>query len=454
MRPRRVLRPLHRGGGKVVVFLGLAGFVVWVYVVVVLGGGAVIGHTDSPSVPLSVLATTLVALMFTRVQAGLERATTRWGLGAATPYDVLSQFSDAITSAYWTDELPTRMAMLLAQGTGAQWAQVWLNVSGRLSLAATWPAAVDSDRVPPMVQREDTVSTDEGMRAVPVRHGGQLLGVLRLQERPGLPLTLVEERLFVGLAAQAGLVLKWVGLLAELDERRAELLVRSEQIKASRERLIETQDTERRRLERDLHDGAQQHLVALTVKLRLAHTIVERAPSRAVAVLSEQADAAHVAIETITALSRGIYPRQLADEGLGAALRSAVAGSAMPVVIDTRGLARPPAPVEAALYFCGMEAVQNAAKHSRASTVSVRVTEDSNRWQLTVTDDGTGFDRTHTAETSGVGLGNMRDRLDAVGGTVEVASSERTGTTVTAVIPRTSLARGAQETSSLPHQVA
>jgi signal transduction histidine kinase len=447
-----VLRPWHRGAGKVVSLLGLMGFVVWVYVVVVLGGGALIGHTDSPSVPLSVLATTVVALMFARVQAALERGTTRWGLGAATPYDVLNQFSYAVTSAYETNELPTRMAMLLAQGTGAQWAQVWLNVSGRLSLAAAWPADVGSDRVP-IVQQEDTVSIDKGMRALAVRHGGQLLGVLRLQERPGLPLTLVEERLFVGLAAQAGLVLKWVGLLAELDERRAELLVRSEQIRASRERLIETQDAERSRLERDLHDGAQQHLVALTVKLRLAQTIVERAPSRAAAVLSEQADAAHVAIETIAALSRGIYPRQLADEGLGAALRSAVAGSAMPVVVDADGLARPPAQVEAALYFCGMEAVQNAAKHSRASTVSVRVAEDSNRWQLTVTDDGTGFDRTHLVKGSGVGLGNMRDRLDAVGGTVDVVSSEHTGTTVCAVIPRTSPAGGPQEAASLPHQV-
>jgi signal transduction histidine kinase len=454
MRPRRVLRPLHRGGsGKVVVFLGVAGFVVCVYVVVVLGGGALIGHTDSPSVPLSVLATTVVALMFARVQAALERATTKWGLGTATPYEVLTHFSDAVTTADATDELPPRMAMLLAQGTGARWAQVWLNVFGRLSLAATWPADVDSDPVPPTVLPENTASTDNGLRSLPVRHGGQLLGVLRLQERPGLPLTLVEERLFAGLAAQAGLVLKWVGLQAELDERRAELLVRSEEIKVSRERLIETQDAERSRLERDLHDGAQQHLVALTVNLRLAHTIVGRSPSRAAAVLSEQAVAAHVAIETISALSRGIYPRELAEEGLGAALRSAVAGSAMPVVIDTRGLARLPAPVEAALYFCGMEAVQNAVKHSRAGTVSVRVAEDSDRWQLTVTDDGTGFDRTPTAATSGVGLANMRDRLDAVGGTVEVVSSERTGTTVTAVIRRTELAVRPREPLSLPHQV-
>jgi signal transduction histidine kinase len=449
-----VLRPLHRGGGsKVVVFLGLAGFVVWVYVVVVLGGGALIGQTDSPSVPLSVLATTVVALLFARVQAALERATTRWGLVGATPYDVLSHFSDAVTSAYATDELPARMAMLLAQGTGAKWAQVWLNVSGRVTLAATWPADVDADRTPPSLRQEDIVVTDEGLRALPVRHGNQLLGVLRLQERPGLALTLIEERLFAGLAAQAGLVLKWVALRAELDDRRGELLVRSEEITASRERLIQTQDAERSRLERDLHDGAQQHLVALTVNLRLAHTIAERSPRRAAVVLSEQAVAALVAIETLSTLSRGIYPRQLADEGLGAALRSGVAGSAMPVTIDTHGLARLAAPVEAALYFCCMEAVQNAAKHSEATIVSVRVDENRYRWQLTVTDDGIGFDQTHAAAASGAGLANMRDRLDAIGGTVRVVSLERSGTTVTAVVPRPDEAGRVPETLPLPHQV-
>jgi signal transduction histidine kinase len=422
-------------------------------VVVVLGGGALIGRTDSPSVPLSVLATTVVALSFARVQAALERVAIRWGLGGATPYDVLSHFSDAVTSAYANDELPARMAMLLAQGTGAKWAQVWLNVSGRVALAATWPADIDADRSPPLRTPEDIVVTDDGLRTLPVRHGGQLLGLLRLQERPGLALTLVEERLFAGLAAQAGLVLRWVGLQAELDDRRAELVVRSEEIRASRERLIETQDAERSRLERDLHDGAQQHLVALTVNLRLALTIVGRSPKRAATVLAEQAVAADVAIETLSALSRGIYPGQLADEGLGAALRSAVAGSAMPVAIDTDGLARLPAPVEATLYFCGMEAIQNAAKHSQAGTVSVRVDENPDRWRLTVTDDGSGFDQTQATASSGVGLANMRDRLDAIGGSVEILSSERTGTTVTAVVPRTSEAVIHRAILSLPHPV-
>ncbi len=453
MMPRPVLRQTHRGVlGRVVVLVGLAGFVTWVYVVVVLGGGALVGSTDSPSVPLSVLATTVVALSFARVQASLQRGTVRWGLGADAPYHVLSDFSDQVTSADATDELPARMAMLLAQGTGAQWVQVWLNVSGRMILAAVWPPEAEADRTPPSLAPGDVLVTHGGMRTLSVLHGSHLLGMLRLQERAGVALTLVEQRLFAGLAAQAGLVLNRVGLHAELGKRHAELLVRAEEIRASRDRLIETQDAERRRLERDLHDGAQQHLVALTVNLRLAQTIVGRSPARAATVLDNQVVAAQVAIETLSALSRGIYPRQLAEEGLGAALRSAVAGSPIPVTIEAFDLARLPAPVEAALYFCGMEAVQNAAKHSRASSVAVGVDEDAAGWCLWVTDDGIGFDQEHAAAATGAGLANMHDRVDAVGGTVTVVS-QRTGTTVTATIPRPGQALGALATVPRPRQV-
>jgi signal transduction histidine kinase len=191
----------------------------------------------------------------------------------------------------------------------------------------------------------------------------------------------------------------------------------------------------------------------LTVNLRLAHTIVAHSPERARVVLSEQAVAALAAIETLSTLSRGIYPRQLADEGLGAALRSAGAASAMPVTIDIQGVSRLPAPVEAALYFRCMEALQNAAKHSSAGTVAVHVDEDSRVWRLTVIDDGTGFDQTHAATTSGAGLANMRDRLDAVGGTVEVVSRSRTGTTVIATVPRADDAVSAPATRATPERV-
>jgi signal transduction histidine kinase len=419
--------------------LALACFVVCVYVVFVLGAGALLGRTDSPSLPLSVLATAVVALMFAPVQAALERAAARLGVGgAATPYDVLSRFSETVTGTIATEELPGRMAMLLGQGTGAAWAQVWLTVSDRLTLAATWPADADADRTPPDPQPDARDTVGDRRRALPVRHGDQLLGVLRLQERAGLPLTSVEERLFTGLAAQAGLALRLVGLRAELQGRHGELVARAEELKASRERLISTQDAERRRLERDIHDGAQQHLVALAVNLRLAQTTASRSPQRTAQVLEEQADAARDAIDTLSSLSRGIYPRLLSQEGLLPALQSAVAASAIPVTIESDSFGRLPPAVEAALYFCCMEAVQNAAKHSGANTVTVRLAEDRDRVRVSVADDGRGFDSPAVpASGTGAGLANMHDRLDAVGGTLTIVSLPSAGTAVTAVVTKT-----------------
>jgi signal transduction histidine kinase len=420
---------------RLVVLAGLAGFVSAVYLLVVLGGGVLIGRTDSASLPLSVVATAVVALLFAPVQAALDRGATRIGLrGVTAPYDVLSRFSETVTGGYATEDLPGRMSMLLAQGTGAHWAQVWLVISDRLTLAATWPADADADRAAPCLPPDVEDANATGRRTRVVRHGSQTLGVLRLQERPGLVLTAVEERLFTGLAAQAGLALRLAGLLAELENRREDLLGRAEDLTASRERLIKAQDVERRRLERDIHDGAQQHLVALAVNLRLAERIAARSPERAARLLADQADAANEAIEILSSLSRGIYPRLLSSDGLVPALRSAVTTSPIPVTVDTAGLGRLPPPIEAALYFCCLEAVQNAAKHSSAAAVTIRLSEEQRAWRLVVTDNGTGFDHSEIGVDGG--LMNLRDRLDSVRGTLTVESLVGSGTTVVAVVPR------------------
>ena len=330
---------LHR----VLVWAGLAVFVAGVYVAVVRGAGAVIGRTESPSVFLSVLATATVALSFARVQDGTERGVSRLlRTHSEAPYDVLNRFSATLPDGESTEEVPARMARLLAEGTGARWAQVWVAVAGRPTLAATWPEDADATDSPPDLLPDARDATGGGLRALAVTHAGQPLGILRLQERPGLPLSPVEKRLFSALADRAGLMLRLVGVRTDLEARRGELLQRAGELKASRRRLIETQDTERRRLERDLHDGAQQHLVALTVNLRLAQTLFSDAPVRAAALLGLQADAASVAIETLSSLSRGIYPRPLAEQGLTAALRSAVATSAIPVTIHADGMVRAP----------------------------------------------------------------------------------------------------------------
>ena len=431
------MRPaaLHRSGtSRAIVVLGLGGFVLGVYVLVVLGGGVLIGRTDSPSPALSVLATSVVALAFAPAQGWLERAAAR---RVATPYDVLARFAENAASEDGTEGLPDRMSRLLAQGTGAQWAQVWLQVSGRLTLAGRWPLDATDDSAPPApgLPAANAVGAD-GLRTAPVRYGDLVLGELRLQERRGLPLTLVEERLFTDLASQAGLVLRLRGLRAELENRHRELQARTVELEGSRARVIEAQDAERSRLERDIHDSAQQHLVALAMSLRLAQVLAVRSPGRARRELAGQADAARVAIDTLSSLSRGIFPQLLTEQGLAAALRTGFDASPIPVSVEADDVGRPPPPLEAALYFSCMEAVQNAAKHSGATHVTVRLRHLARGWRLDVIDDGSGFDQGPASDREpGAGLMNMRDRLDAVGGQVSISSRTGHGTTVSAVGP-------------------
>ena len=204
---------------------------------------------------------------------------------------MLSRFSETSTTADTSDTCRAGWRSSLAKAPAPSGSQVWLVVTDRLVLAATWPSEVDADPATPS-DGDWPPPSEPGRRTLTVAHGGDLLGVPRLQERPGLALTPVEQRLFTGLAGQAGQVLRRVGLQAALEERHTELLAQAGDLQASRQRLIDTQDAERRRLERDMHDGAQQHLVALAVNLRLAQAVAARSPQRAAEVLATQADAA------------------------------------------------------------------------------------------------------------------------------------------------------------------
>ena len=253
---------------------------------------------------------------------------------------------------------------------------------------------------------------------------GERLGMLRLQPQEGASLGPVEERLFSGLAAQSGPVLHRARLRADLARRADDLAARADELQSSRQRLVDTHDTERRRLERDIHDGAQQHLVALVVNLRLAQTLAGKAPDRARAVLDEQVGAVDTAIATLVDLSGALYPQALSDRGVAAALDS-VLGSVLgagivPVHVVDHGLGRHAEAVEAALYFCAVEAVQNAVKHAAASAVTVELSSDSDEARLVVRDDGVGYD--DTSVIPGSGLGNMKDRIDAVGGELTIRS--------------------------------
>jgi signal transduction histidine kinase len=414
-----------------VVCVGLFVFVALAYVVIVLGGGALIGHTSSPHLGLSVLATAVVALAFDPVQTWLEAFASRAVHGGQpSPYDVLRRFTSTLAGNHPQEELPERMARVLADGTGAEWAQVWVVLRAQPVLAATWPPHAVADPGP---------DGDPRTRRLPVRQGEELLGELVVRERDGVPLTSVEERLFAGLSSQAGLVLRGARLRAQLELRLAELSARADELRVSRERLVDAHDAERVRLERDIHDGAQQHLVALAVNLRLAATLAAGgSPERAAALLVDQEHAADDAVATVVQLSRGIYPERLEEAGVAVALRAAIGTADESVEIIETHVGRYPAHVEAAAYFCCLEALQNAAKHASATTIRVDLRGDPDALMLTVTDDGVGFDPATTPV--GSGLANIRDRVESVGGTLTTDSTPGGGTRVRAVLAARALA--------------
>jgi signal transduction histidine kinase len=254
-----------------------------------------------------------------------------------------------------------------------------------------------------------------------------------INKRPGEALTPVEEKLLADLAAQAGLVLRNVRLTAELQARLAEISRQAVELRASRQRIVATQDAERRRLERNIHDGAQQNLVALTVKLRLAANLAKRDPERARESVKALEDESDQALRTLRALARGIYPPLLREQGLVAAVRAEAEKMPMPATVAAGHLDRYAPDIEAALYFVCLEALQNVTKHARASHVEINLRSSKTGLSFDITDDGTGFDVTRDAQ--GSGRRNMTDRIEAMGGRLEIRSAASRGTTVSGTVP-------------------
>jgi signal transduction histidine kinase len=411
---------------RTLVYGALALFITAVYVAIVVGIGALIGSGGRPNLALSIVATAIVAVAFQPVRERLQKVANRLVYGKrATPYEVLSQFSQRVAESYAADDVLPRMARVLAEGTGASRAEVWLRTGVMLQQAASFPSYPGATEPARVVG--DSLPQMQGVdRAIEVRHQGELLGALTVTKRKGESLTPVEEKLLTDLASQAGLVLKNVGLTAEL-------LARLDDLRSSRQRLVAAQDEERRRLERNLHDGAQQNLVALKVKLGLAEVFAEKDPTKATRLLAEIKAETDEALETLRDLARGIYPPLLADQGLAAALEAQARKATLPVDVRTEGVGRYPQEVEAAVYFCCLEALQNVQKYARASTAAVRLSSANGFLNFVVEDDGTGFDPNTTKR--GSGLTNMFDRVDALGGRVELVSEGGAGTVVTGQIP-------------------
>ncbi|MET0731412.1 MAG: sensor histidine kinase, partial [Solirubrobacterales bacterium] len=208
-------------------------------------------------------------------------------------------------------------------------------------------------------------------------------------------------------------------------------LQREQELKASRARIVAAADEARRRLERDLHDGAQQRLVALALNLRLAATKLETDPEAAAALLSETATELGEATTELRELARGLHPAVLSDRGLRPALEALAGRAPLPVELDASQPERLPEAVESASYFVVAEALTNVARYAHASRAEVSVSRENGEVEVSIRDDGVGG----ADPEAGSGLRGLADRVAALDGRLEVVSPPGAGTTVRAVIP-------------------
>ena len=395
-----------------------------VYAGIVLGIGTFAGHRGGPL--LTIAAAVAIALLFQPLRHRFQLFANRLVYGErATPYQVLSDFAEDMAGQLDFTEAVDRMVSVLAGATGADRAEAWIRVGGQLRPAAVWPRGSGPPPAVPLGASGALPPLESTSRAVAVRHSGELLGALSLRKPPNEPLTSAEDNLLQHLASQAGLVLRNAQLTADL---RATI----DELRASRRRLVEAQDAERRKIERNLHDGAQQQLIALKIQLGLLEDAAED-PGAVRQITPVLKEGLRAALDDLRDLARGIYPPLLADQGLIAALQAQVRKAPLPVLIEADGIGRYPPDTETTVYFCTLEALQNIAKYAGATRAAIRLACPDGSLQFIITDDGAGFDTAKARH--GSGLQGMADRLAALGGTLDIHSQPGHGTTLSCQLP-------------------
>jgi signal transduction histidine kinase len=222
-------------------------------------------------------------------------------------------------------------------------------------------------------------------------------------------------------------------LASTFNQMLASLRAHERELRAAQARIVASADEARRRVERDLHDGAQQRLVLVGLKLGLAERQGETDPAAAVASLKETRAELDVALDELRDLAHGIYPQVLESEGIAGALRDAVERTSILAELESDGCGRYPAEIEAAVYFCCLEALQNAAKHAGATAQTrIRLADHDHTLEFEVSDNGGGFD---SASGKGSGVQNMSDRIGALGGKVSITSARGAGTKIIGTVP-------------------
>jgi signal transduction histidine kinase len=436
---------------------GLAAMVAACYLLIVLGLGREPTGDEQTLLGLSMLAAAVAALLWLPVRERLTDVATQRVYGERhAPEEVLRTFGSRLTRALPLDELLLQLAESLKKTMLLSVAEVWTRGSGSLDRAVSVPecgpghlvvgteeesviaragvsgAAWARIWLPAILAGED----DELIRLSPITNSGELLGMIVVRRPEGaLQFSEADDQALTELARQVGLALHNVKLDSALQESLDEVRRQADELRASRARIVEAGDAQRRSIERDLHDGAQQHLVALAVNVNLARQLADSDPDTAKEILEQIGHELQDAVQELRNLAHGIYPPLLMDRGLPEALSAAAGRAALPTALVADGIGRYSPAIEAAVYFCCLEALQNAAKHAgEGAEAKITVHEEEGALLFVVADDGAGFDLASGAQR-GHGFVNMSDRVGAIGGSIVVESAPGEGTRITGRIP-------------------
>ena len=411
---------------KAVVYGALAVFITLVYVGLVVGVGALVGNQRSPL--LSAIAAAIIAVAFQPVRQRAGRLANRLVYGTrATPYEVLADFADRVAGSYTIEDVLPRTAQMLAEGTGAQRADVWLRVGRELRVEGSWPSESAAEHA---TIAGDAPVVPGATAVVPVSHQGELLGALSVHKAPSDPMTPTDEKLLVDVASQAGLVLRNVRLIEDL--------------RASRLRLVTAQDEARRRIARDLHDSTGQDLVALATMLGQLRNLIPSAERKSRRLVSECKALTLKCIRDIRTLSYVLHPPVLDDAGLDEAIREYVDGfskrSGIHVELELSSrLERMAKDIELALFRVVQESLTNIQRHSGSQQAKIRVDRNPDL-TLEISDQGHGPSPAEATESGdprfkvGVGISSMQERVKLIGGRFDIDFTNH-GTSVRVTIP-------------------
>ena len=351
---------------KTIVYVGLALFIGAAYVGIVVGIGALLGGDGSSDV-LRIAATASVALAFQPVRERLQRWANRLVYGKrATPYEVMAEFGHRMSRVVSAEDVLPDMAEAAARGVGGRAARVTVSLPDDRERSVDWPEG--SELGAPTV-------------ALPVLHAGMRIGEVAVIKPPSEPLRPAERALLEDLTRHAGLALHNVRLTAELETKAEELVVQTDELRTSRERLVTARDAQRRRLERELREGVGHELGGIRDQIEAdAHTVVSD-PGGVEASLDALGSRANAALEELREVARGVFPSILADRGLATALEALVRRTPAHLVIDPAVDGRFEPAIENTIYFCCVQALQNAERHApgsrRSRSVSSRPTAPS-----------------------------------------------------------------------------